>query len=184
MESNTQHRPTVCDSQGKLWHATLDIVRLYVLPKGHIGITRPTWSDPVFCPKVILTCHTQHLLIVYAFQGRWWYATPDVVWPCMLPKDDDGMPRLKKSDLVFCTRVMRSCHAQCHLTMCFVQGKDGMQCPTLSYRVCFPLYVQSKGDDGMPHPTSSIVCVVRGRWWHATPNVVPMCVLPKGNDGM
>ena len=36
----------------------------------------------------------------------------------------------------------------------------------------------------MPRLTLPTVCAVQRRLWHATPDVVQPCVLPKGNDGM
>ena len=62
--------------------------------------------------------------------------------------------------------------------------------------------MQSKGDDVMPFPTSfdrvcypkavmlfhaqrrSTVCAVQRQGWHATPDVVRLCVLSKSNDVM
>ena len=63
-------------------------------------------------------------------------------------------------------------------------------------------FVLSKGYDGMPRPTTAdrlccqrakmacharrrpTVYAVKGRRWHATPDVVRPCVLQKGEDGM
>ena len=63
-------------------------------------------------------------------------------------------------------------------------------------------FVLSKGYDGMPRPTTadrlccqrakmacharrrSTVCAAKRRRWHATPDAVRPCVLPKGDDGM
>ena len=144
-----------------------DVVRLYVLPKGHMRMPRPTWSDRVCCPRVIITCHTQHLMIVYAFQWRWWYATPDAVWPYVLPKDDDGMPSLKKSYLLCCPRLIRACHTRRHPTMYAVQGQDGMQCPTLSNRVCYLSTIMTWNTWRRP-----TVCAVHRRWWHDMTDVL------------
>ena len=36
----------------------------------------------------------------------------------------------------------------------------------------------------MPRLTLPTVCAVQRRLWHATPDVVQPCVLPKGDDGM
>ena len=67
--------PTVCAVQKRLWHATPDVVRPCVLPKGDDGMPRPTSSDRVCCPKAAMSCHARRCR------------------PCVLSKGGDVMPR-------------------------------------------------------------------------------------------
>ena len=62
--------PTVCGVQGRLFHATPDVVRPSVLSKGGDGMSRPTLLDRVCCPKAVMSCHARHRLTVCDFQGR------------------------------------------------------------------------------------------------------------------
>ena len=112
----------------------------------------------------VMPCST--LTAVCVVQGRGCHATPDV------------------TDRVCCPRAVMSCHAQ-HYRLCVLsKGSDVMPHPMLPYmcvvlgqryhstpditdRVCCPWAVMScnarrcqpcvlsKGDDVMPHPTSS-----------------------------
>ena len=65
-----------------------DIVRLCVLPKGHLGMPRPISSDHV--------CNTRAMIS----------GTHNVVQVYMLSKGDDAMPRPTSSDRVSCPRAM------------------------------------------------------------------------------
>ena len=103
------------------------------------------------------------------------------------------MPRLTLSDSLCCLRVIITCHVRRRPNVCATQGT----CGHANTDVIRP-YVQSKGDDGMPHdwvccrrammacnarchPT---MCAAYGRYGRATPNIIQPCVIPKGDDGM
>ena len=78
----------VCAALRRLWHATPDVVRPCVLPKGDDGMPRPTSFDRfvqakgndgmprptlfhrVCCPKVMMSCHARRHSIVCAAQRR------------------------------------------------------------------------------------------------------------------
>ena len=106
MACHARRRSTVCAAQRRWWHATPDVVRPCVLPKGDDGMPRPTSFNCVCCPKAVMACHARHRSTVCAAQRRCWHATLDTVRPCVLPKGDDGMPRPTPSDRVCCPRVM------------------------------------------------------------------------------
>ena len=61
--------PNVCQVQGQ-WHVMLDVVRLYVLSKGHDGMPCPTLSDRVCIPRAMIPCHARRSLILYVYHGR------------------------------------------------------------------------------------------------------------------
>ena len=56
---------------------------------------------------------------------------------------------------------------------------DGLPSPTSSDRMCWPSDIMS-----YQARRSLTVYAVQGWWWHDTPDVVPPCVLPKGEDVM
>ena len=58
-------------------------------------------------------------------------------------------------------------------------GGDGMSRPTLFDRVCCSKVVISCHARRL-----STVCAALRRLWHATPDVVRPCMLPKGDNGM
>ena len=138
-----------------------------------------TFSDRVFNRRAMKTCHTWRRLSVYAFQGRWWHPTPDIVRSCMLPKGH------------------AACQDQLFLTVCAGQKRWWHATPN----VIRP-YVLSKRDDSIPSPMSSdcvcfpsamiacharrhsTVCAAQGGWWNATPDVVRSYVLSKGDDNV
>ena len=139
---------------------------------------------------------------------------PYVVSPCVLSKGGDVMSRPTSFDRVCCPKAVMSCHARCCRLCEHSKGGDVMTRPMSFDRVCFPKtrwhampdvvrpFVLLKGDDGMPRPTSfdrvcfpkevmecrarrrSTVCAVQRRCCHATPDVVRLCVLPKGSEVM
>ena len=82
---------------------------------------------------------------------------PDVVRPCVLSKDSDGMPCPMSLDRVCCLQAMIACHARRCSTVCVVQRQRCHATPDVAYRV------QSKGGNVMPSPTLTIVCSVQGR---------------------
>ena len=85
--------PTVCAVQKRLWHATPDVVRPYVLPKGNDGMTRSMSLDRLCCPRAMMAYHAR----------RW----P----PSVLSKGDDGMPRPTSSDRLCSPKAMIAYHA-------------------------------------------------------------------------
>ena len=140
-------------------------------------------SDRVINRRAMITCHT------------WWHPTPDVVRPCMLPKEHAGMPRPTLSNCVCSPKAMMACHAQCHLTVCVVQERwlhakpdvvgfcllpkcdDSRSRPTSSYRVCCPRAMME-----CHARRHLIVCSIQRRWKKATADVIRSCILSKGDD--
>ena len=122
---------------------------------------------------------------------------PSVVRPCVLSKGGDGMSLPTSFDRVYCQKTVMSCHACCLSTLCAALRRCWHATPDV-VRPC----VLTKGDDGMPRPTSfgplccpralkacharrsSTVCAAQRRRWHAMPKAVRPFVLPKGDDGM
>ena len=106
------------------------------------------------------------------------------------------MPRPTSFDRMCCPRVVMSCHARRRPTVCWPMA--AMSYHALRCR----LAVLSKGGDVMPRPMSfdracrpravmscharrrSTVCAIQRQRCHATSDVVPPCVVPKGDDGM
>ena len=180
-----RRRSTVCAAKRRWLHAMPDDVRPSVLPKGYDGMPRPTLSDRVCCPRAMMAWHARRRSTICAVQGRWWHATPDVVWLSVLPNGDDGVPRPTLFDRVCCPKAMIACHARRCSTVFAVQRRWLHFTPDVP-RPC----LLSKGSDGMPRPTSfnrvcgprsmmawharrrPIVCAVQGRWWHATPDAL------------
>ena len=70
------------------------------------------------------------------------------------------------------------CHARRRSTVCAAQGDDGMPGLTLFDRVCC-----LKAEMSCKARCSLTVCAAQGRSCHATPDVVRLCVLLKGDDG-
>ena len=138
-----------------------DVVRLCVLSKGHDGMPRLTSFDHVCCPKAMI------------------HATLDVVRPFPPSKGDNGMPRLTPSDRLCCPKVMMACHARRRSTVCDYNGGNGMSRPTSFDRVRYPNEVMSCHARRL-----STVCAAQRRCWHATPDVVRLCVLPIGDVDM
>ena len=54
MSCHAQRYSTGCAAQRQLWHATSDVVQLFVLPKGDDGMPRATSFDRLCFPKVML----------------------------------------------------------------------------------------------------------------------------------
>ena len=145
---------------------------------------------------------------VCSSQGPWWYATPAVVRPCMMSKGDNCMPHLTWFHRLCCPRAMIACHTWRFRLWVLPKGYANMPRPMSTDLVCFPramitwhatldfiwLCVQSKGDDGMPHPTLShrvfyprakmacdawgrpTACAAQCRWWYAMLDIVRPCV--------
>ena len=142
---------------------TSDDGRPFVLSKGYDGMPRPTTADRLCCQRAKMACHARRRSTVCAAKRRRWHATPDAVRPCVLPKGDDGMHATPD--------VVRPC--------VLPKGDDGMPRPTSLDRVCCP-----KAMMACHARRRSTVCAAKRRRWHATPDVVRPCVLPKGDDGM
>ena len=158
MACHARRGSTMCAVQRRCCHATPDIVRPSVLPKGGEVMPRlmsfdcvqskgsdvmphPTSSDHVCCPRAMMPCHAQRCSTMFAVQGRGWHATLDAVQLSMLPKGDDCMPRLTLFNRVCSPRAVISCNARC-------------------CRAC----VLSKGGDViMPRPTLPTVCTLQRR---------------------
>ena len=116
---------------------------------------------------------------------------------CVHSKGDYGMPCPTLSNCAFGPRSIMASDTLFWPTISVFQGLWCQVTPNV-----IRLYVQCQGDDGMPRPISSdcvcclwdtmtfhtqhhmIMCVVQGRWWHATPEIVLSCILSKGDDGM
>ena len=108
----------VCGFQGQWCHAMIDIVWSFVLTKVNAIMSRLTSSNREFYRRAMITCYTRRHLSMCVVQGRPWHSIPNIVRPCVMPKDHDGMPRLTQSYHVCCPRAMISCHAWCHPTVC------------------------------------------------------------------
>ena len=185
----------MCAIQGLWWVATLEDVKTCVLSYDYDGKPCPTSSDCVSCWREMMECHAQFFKTVCVVQGRWLHAMPDIVNSCVQSKGDYDIQHPRSSDCVSSWREMMECHTQIFKTVCVFQARWLHAMPDI-VNSC----VQSKGDDDIQHPTSSdcvsyqraiiecdaqfypIVCVVQGRWWHATPEIDPSCTLYKGDD--
>ena len=66
MSCHARRRSIVCAAQGRLCHATPDVVRLCVLSKGGDVVPRSTLFDRVCFPKAMIACHARHHSIVSA----------------------------------------------------------------------------------------------------------------------
>ena len=61
---------TMCVVQGQWYHATLDVVRSCVLPKGDDGMPRASSFDCVCCPMAMMAYHARRRPTVSAAQRR------------------------------------------------------------------------------------------------------------------
>ena len=120
------------------------------MPRGHKSMPRPTSADCVCCQRAMITCNNRRHLIMNALLGGWLHGTPnvikscvdwlnndgiamaDILWPCVLAKSNDGMPRLTYFDCVCCQRAIMACHARRRSPCVLSKGKDDMSCPTSS----------------------------------------------------
>ena len=85
MACHARRRSTVCAAQRRWWHATPDVVRPCVLPKGDDGMPRPTSLERVCCPKAMMTCHARRRSTVCAAQRRILQSTPVRRRPLQMP---------------------------------------------------------------------------------------------------
>ena len=101
---------------------------------------RPTSSDCMCCPRVVMACHARRfrpcvmskggdvmprpmLPTVCAVLGRLCCATPDAVRLCVFSTSGDVMPRPTLFDRECCPKEMMPCHARRLSTMYAVQGR-------------------------------------------------------------
>ncbi|TMW81075.1 hypothetical protein EJD97_012177 [Solanum chilense] len=103
MASHALCCPTMCIFNGVLWHATLDVVRLFVQSKGDDG------------------CNMRRRATVCAIQKILWHSSPDVVRRCVLSKGDDGMQCPTSFDCACFPKTMMACHVRGRPTMCAIQ---------------------------------------------------------------
>ena len=104
----------------------------YVLSMGDNGIPRSTSSDHVCWPRAMMAFEHRRNPTVCVVHGRF------------------GMSRHTSSYRVCCPMAMLACHARHHPIVCNAQVLCGHATPD-NIQSC----VLSKGDDNMPHPTSS-----------------------------
>ena len=101
------------------------------------GMPRPTLSDYVFIPMVMMACHARHILTLCAAQGRCLHATLAIVRSCIMTKSHDVMQRSMSYDHVRYQRArfhaMPDVVRPCLLPKC----EDGMKHPTSSDHVSF-----------------------------------------------
>ena len=88
MACHARRRSTVCAVQRRLCHATPDVVRPCVLPKGGDVMPCPMSSDHACCPRAEMSCHAQSCR------------------PCVLSKGGDVMPRPMSSDRACSSRAV------------------------------------------------------------------------------
>ncbi len=133
-----------------------------------------TLYDHVYCPRGMMESHARHRLFICAVQEGWRHAMPDVFWPCVLTKGDDGMPRLTSSIYVCSPRAMIPWHAWRWSTVLF-KFNDHMPHLTSSNRVHCQSFMMACQDRCPP-----TVCTFQWQLWDATPNIVRLCVQSKG----
>ena len=153
---NARRRLTLYVVQGWWWHVLPDVVWQCLLPKGHTGIPCLSSSYCVWSPKTTITWNIRHYSTVCDVQVIWLHATPGVVWPCVLPKGIDGMPRPTSSDGMWCPTEIIARHAGHCQTDRAALGHWWHATPNV-IRPCVLLKV----NDGMSYPTS-FVCVSQG----------------------
>ena len=112
-----------------------DVVQPCVLSIGGGGMSCPTLFDRLCIPNAVIACHARRRSTVCATQRRLWHAMPDVVRPCVLPKDDDGMQRPTLFYHVRYPKAVMRCDAIRRSTACVAKGDDGMPRPTSFNRI-------------------------------------------------
>ena len=151
MSCHNRRRPTVCAVQGRCFHATSDVVRPCVMPKGDDGMPSPTSSHHAYSPRAVISCQARHRLTVCAFHARLCHATPDIVRPCVLSKGGDGMPRPTSFDRVCHQWAIMAYDARRRLTMS-VTPRAVMAC----HARCRPISFFSERDVFLPVPDELI----------------------------
>ena len=108
-----------------------------------------------------------------------WHATPDIVWPCMLSKRDDGMPCPTLSHRLCVPTVKMAWHGRRHPTTRAFQWR---WCHSKSdvIRLC----VLPNGHASMPRPTLFVRVCNQRWWWHSMSISSDFVCFPKGNDGI
>ena len=81
---NARRRHTVSAAQGRYSTTKADLVRSYVLSKGDDNISFLTSSTCVFYSRAMITLYALHCATL-----------------CMLPKGDEGLPRLPYFEHVY-----------------------------------------------------------------------------------
>ena len=140
MACHARCRPTVYVAQRQRWHATPDVVQPCVWSNGDDGMSSPMSFDRVCYP--------------YAFMA--WHARRRA--SCLCSKGYDGMPRRTSFDRVCSPKSVMECHTRRRLTVCALQRQLFHVTPDV-VRPCLP----SKGYDGMPRSTCSVVCSAQRR---------------------
>ena len=110
----------------------------------------------------------------------------------MLSKGGDVIPRPTSSDCACSPRAVMSCHARRRLPSGHSKGGDVMPRPTSYDRACSLRAVMSCHARHRLticafqkwSRSRSTVCAIQRQRCHATSDVVPPCVVPKGDDGM
>ncbi len=103
MACHARRRLTMCVVQGQLLHAKPDIVHPCSQSKGNDGMSYPSSSDRVCCPRDMMTVHTRCHPTVWVFQGL-------LCNPC---------PR--SSDHLCCPSTNQACHTRHCSILCAVQ---------------------------------------------------------------
>ena len=70
MSCHAQCSLTVEASQGRLFHATPNVVQLCLRSKGYNGMAFPTSFDSVCCQKAMIACHARLCFTVCCVQGQ------------------------------------------------------------------------------------------------------------------
>ena len=81
---NARRRQTVCAAQGRYSTRKADVVRLCVLSKGEDNMSFLMSSNCVFYSKAMITLYALHCETL-----------------CILPKGDEGLPRLPYFEHVY-----------------------------------------------------------------------------------
>ena len=151
MACHTRGRSSVCNVQRRRCHASHNIVRSCVLPKGGDVVPRPTLSDCLCCPRAVMSCHARRCRSYLFSKG-----------------DQTSFNR------VCCPKAMMACHARRRSTVCAVQRRRCHASPNDADRVCYPRALMScharrcrlralyKDGDVMPRPTLPSMCAVQG----------------------
>ncbi len=116
---------------------------------------------------------------MYTVHTRWWNAKPVIIYSCVHYKSDDGMPGQTSFDIVCCSMYIMRMPCRHHPIMCAVPGLWWHATLDVIW-----MYVLYNGYALLPHPISSDCMCGPEPWLHATPDVVRLCVMSKGNDSM
>ena len=123
MACHARRLSTVCAVQRRRCHATLDIFRPCVLPKGDDGMPRPMSFDCLCCPKVMMACHARCCQTVSASLKAMMACHARRRSTVCAFQRTDGMPRSTSFDRLCCPKVVMACHARRRSTVCAVQRK-------------------------------------------------------------